>query len=85
MMDGVKTLEEFPTIAHKVKNDILSYLWKIGRSFFSFLFNHTVTANSVGMFASKISGIIEVCDDQNSFAEKCQLTDSVSIVVCPHQ
>lgn len=36
MMDGVKTLEEFPTIAHKVKNDILSYLWKIGRSFFFF-------------------------------------------------
>ena len=35
-MDGVKTLEEFPTIAHKVKNDILSYLWKIDRSFFFF-------------------------------------------------
>lgn len=35
-MDGVKTLEEFPTIAHKVKNDVLSYLWKIGRSFFFF-------------------------------------------------
>lgn len=84
-MDGVKTLEEFPTIAHKVK---IIYFHIYGRSiavFFSFLFNHTVTANSVGMFASKISGIIEVCDDQNSFAEKCQLTDSVSIVVCPHQ
>lgn len=85
MMDGVKTLEEFPTIAHKVKNDILSYLWKIDRSFFFFFVQSYSAANSVGMFASKISGIVEVCDDQNSFAEKCQLTDSVSIVVCPHQ